>query len=317
MGSGLLRRQLCDMCTALVIGEGHEQADGRVICATCRRTGLTTTADAEAVREQVLAEFRQFGMVLKQPAPLKVVDAHEMAKQFGQKWLPTVHHDARPMGAYCASRQGEFLLVESGQPPALLVWTLAHESAHDWQAEHNAAFPILEEALQEGFAQWAADEVAGRLGHWKMARRQLKRTDVYGLAPRRFFRLESMAGTGEVLAFARTVGTGRMLRLGHCVARGDQLSIEEDLRLPYGSWRKSVDMSLDGELLARQGYVFAAALCCGMALWAHPFHPKLWWRWMRRHVQNLILLLTFQAGRVAPAVAGWIVLPVIVILLTY
>ena len=126
-----------------------------------------------------------------------------------------------------------------------------------------------------------------------------------------------MAGIDEVLAFARLVGAGRLLRLGHCVARGDKRAVEEDVRRPYGGWRKSVDISLDAELLARQGYVFASAVCCGMALRAFPIHPKLWWRWMRRHYRNLVLLLTFQAGRLGPALLGWTVLIGMAILLVY
>lgn len=317
MGFRLLHPQLCDMCAAVVWSDGHELPDGRVVCDNCHKTGVTTTAGVEGVRRRVLDVFGQFGMVLKRPAPLKVVDAKEMAKHSGLPWMPTVHHDARPMGAYGMIRNGEMLLVESGQPPALLTWTLAHESAHDWHAEHNPAFPVLEQELQEGFAQWAADEVAGRLGHRETARRQLKRPDVYGLAPRRFFRLEFMAGTDEVLAFARSIGAGRVLRLGHAVALGEQQAVQEELGRPYGGWRKAVDLSLDAELLARQGYVFASAVCCGMALRAFPVHPKLWWRWLRRHVQNVIRLLTFSAGRAVPMAVAWLAVLLIVGLVTY
>lgn len=124
------------------------------------------------MRQQVFAVFRQFGMMLTQPAPSKVVDASEMARHPGLPWRPTIHHDARPMGAYGVARDGEIVFVESGQRPAMRVWTLTHESAYHWHAEHNPHFALLEQEIREGFAPWAAYEMAGRLGHREIARRR-------------------------------------------------------------------------------------------------------------------------------------------------
>lgn len=306
---------LCDMCANIVLEDREVLSDGRIVCRTCHRTGLTTMAHVDAVRRKILDVFRGFGMVLSRPAPMKVVDAAEMGRHAGRAWVPSMNYDARPMGAYGLARDAEILLIESGQPPALLTWTLAHELAHDWHAEHNPAFPLLDEEIQEGFAQWAADEVARRLGYHQMAARQLHRPDVYGLAPRRFFRLESIGGIAEVLAFARQVGVGRAMRLGYYVARGEKQKIELDLRLPYGGWRRAVDLSLDGERLARQGYVFAATVCYEMALRSLPHHPRLWFQWVGRHLRNVVLLLSFRAGRARMAAVGWSILALLAVLI--
>jgi hypothetical protein len=291
------------MCANRIRADGIELSDGRVVCQRCHRTGLNTHEEVEELRLKVLLTMKAFGMDLKQPAPLKVVDAVEMATVSGHAWQPTHHHDARTMGVYGVSHYDEMLLVESGQPPEMLVWTLAHESAHDWHADSNPVFQALDEEIQEGFAQWAADEVARRLGYSEVAKRQLSREDVYGLAPKQFLRLEFIAGIEEVLAFAKTSGWGR----SDCPCLAD-------LQDRNGREQRARDLSFDADFFTQRGHVFASAMCLGLALRATPSHAELRGRWIRRHARNLRLLLTLRAGTIRAAATAWMVVLIPILL---
>ncbi len=313
-GRPVSQLQLCDMCAEVVFSGGMELPDGRVVCPTCHETGLYEEHEIEAVRQKVLETFSEFGMTLRKPAPLKVVDARQMSQETGLPWMPSVHHDARPLGGYGVAAQRELLLVESGQPPAILTWTLAHESAHDWHAENNAAFNLLEDEIREGFAQWAADEVAHRLGYAEVARRQLDRRDIYGLAPKPFFHLEAVGGIPEVLAFASRVGTARLMRMQHQFMRGGQQAILLELQKEYGGWPKARDLTADAEYLQRRGNVFAASLCLRMAAQAMPLNPLLRWKAWQRRLKNMVLLLSFARGRALPAIGLWLLIVPMVLL---
>lgn len=329
--------QLCDMCAEPVLGDGANfrdaklskqwidlycaqgqppekvyhngvgLADGRVVCLKCREDGRYTVEEIEDVRREVLDVMKTFGMVLTQPAPLRVVDAAEMAAHFDRVWQPTEQLDARPMGAYAFARDGEQMLVESGQPRRSLLWTLAHECAHDWHSDNNPAFPWLDLEIKEGFAQWAADEVASRLGVRAEAERQLTRRDVYGLAPLKYFHLEFVAGVAEVLAFATQIGTARASRLARLSKRGDRSALERGRSNRGSGWQTAVDFSADAERFARQGFFFASSLCCSLAVRAMPGHPHLWWHCLRRKLVNFLLLLTWTIGRPVASAICWVV----------
>jgi hypothetical protein len=302
------------MCGEAIRDSGVELSDGRAVCHTCHRDGRNTIAEVEAVRQEVLQTMAEFGMTFAHPAPVKVADADEMARIAGHAWRPSVHHDARAMGAYSVARDGEQIIVESGQPRGRLVWTLAHEAAHDWHADQNDAFALLDEHITEGFAQWAAEEVARRLGLARMVRQQLDRRDVYGLAPAAFFRIEFLAGIPELLAFARHVGAARLQRLDGEAARGNRIAVERELEGGYTRWQKARDFAADAERFARRGYVFASAFCCREAVRVWPTHPALIRHWLGRHARNFLSLLTFTVGRVRSSLAAWAVLLFLVLL---
>lgn len=272
--------QACDMCRRIVRLGGVELSDGRVFCLGCYRKGLFTLPEVEAVRNDVLGVMVGFGMGVKRPAQLVVVNAKQLAAAIGVAWKPTSGYDARVLGVYRVAGAHESLLVESGQPARFLVWTLAHECAHDWHDENNPAFWALSKPMKEGPAQWAADEVSERMQLAGVAGRELRRPDVYGTAAIPFVRLERQGGIDEVLAFARGVGRAYLARSGPHPQQGLG---------PGRTCPRASDLVADAEALAGAGHVFAAKTCYDFALAANPFALGARWRRFVLRLSNLFV----------------------------
>ena len=282
---------LCDCCGATIAGAPNVLDDGRELCHRCQATGVDSQGATEALRDEVLRALDRLGFALARPAPIRLVDAAEMARLTGQSWRPTTAKDARILGCYQRKRDAETIYIESGQPRDRLLFVLAHESGHDWQSDNNPAYALVPDDVREGFAQWLAFKLADglRLGHLVAAERA--RADVYGVTTRRFEALDAEAGIAELRWFAVAIGRARQSRLEKRLSHFGRETVERELRTPYSNWQAAIDLANDAQILEREGRPWAAEMAWRLAVEQWPWQRWTSRCWRRRRGLNFLSIL--------------------------
>jgi len=125
------------------------------------------------------------------PTQLRMVNAKEIARRTGEKFVATPGVDPRVLGFASKTREGYSLFIENGSPKLAATVTMAHELTHIWQyqnwnekqtVEHYGADKRL--PVYEGMSTWVQVQYLYFIKEFDYARRQEEytrsRTDEYG-----------------------------------------------------------------------------------------------------------------------------------------
>jgi hypothetical protein len=177
------------------------------LCAECRGAGITDSAAAQQIYDQIAAiAERDLGLRVYRRPVLVLASAQEMARL--ETWRKPAHTVVPPgamplIGLYVKEGARRTIYALSGLPRSALCNVIAHEYAHAWQAE-NA--PFLREAwLLEGFCEWVAYRTLHALGMNREAERLVATGDFYGEALAAVLEIEAAQGVAGVIRAARAV----------------------------------------------------------------------------------------------------------------
>lgn len=201
----------CDFCFMQIMGGEFELLkDGRERCSRCSRTALTTHEQFVDEYEQVRRNMElAFGISLRTPLVVKMVNAREIARKTEETFVPTGGVDPRVLGFVMRSKNGLELFIENGSPRLAAITTMAHELTHVWQFTHWNDKEIASRygkknrlAVQEGMAVWAQVQYLYFTRDFDYAQRQeaysLQRNDVYGDGFKVFRERYPLSVDGEV-----------------------------------------------------------------------------------------------------------------------
>lgn len=207
-------RSRCQVCDAPQTDASWQLSDGRIICANCHASGVHTTDQATALYEEIKRLVRdQLGFELNIPTGLALVDQTQMREVIIQQSMSDGNLQGagsefaereieKTLGIYARRgvRRGIYILV--GLPRRLFLQIAAHEYAHAWQGENC---PIIRDSLvHEGFAEWVAYHVVGRLGYPESQSRMLTREDLYGAGLKWALGVEAVQGVSGVIQACRS-----------------------------------------------------------------------------------------------------------------
>ena len=185
----------CDFCGMPLTGVSYERInDGRIRCCDCSSSAIETLEEARElfykVRELVGCLF---GIELKVPIGVKIVDAHVIARGWGSVFKPSTAFAPRVLG-YASKRGGSyFLFMENGSPRLAFLDTMVHELTHIWQFVNWDSKEIEKlygngsnrDIVYEGMAMWASVQYLYQIGETAYAELQESsietRQDVYGV----------------------------------------------------------------------------------------------------------------------------------------
>ena len=181
---------LCDFCGAVMEpGKFEILKDGRERCPKCSRTAVRTVRQA---RELFFASRQQmekvFGISIRTPIRVRMVNAKTMAKELGDEFVPTRGMDGRALGFARNVRNGrKEICLETGAPAKSLESTIVHELTHIWQYENWGDKVPNDEAhlyVYEGMAVWTEVQYMMSTGDSGRAKRyaynRLQSNDEYG-----------------------------------------------------------------------------------------------------------------------------------------
>lgn len=181
---------LCDFCGAVMEpGKFEILKDGRERCPECSRTAVRTVRQA---RELFFASRQQmekvFGISIRTPIRVRMVNAKTMAKELGDEFVPTRGMDGRALGFARNVRNGrKEICLETGAPAKSLESTIVHELTHIWQYENWGDKVPNDEAhlyVYEGMAVWTEVQYMMSTGDSGRAKRyaynRLQSNDEYG-----------------------------------------------------------------------------------------------------------------------------------------
>jgi len=190
----------CESC-GLPAGRNTTAVDGRVTCATCRATAVSSAEEAAPIFRAVEGVVRdQLGLALNVPTGLTLVTPKEMEAILSDMGEDP-HSGGNTLGIYTRRGRRRGIYALSGLPRLLLLQVAAHEWAHAWQME---SAPLLRDpVLREGFAEWVAYRVLHALGESDTAERALLRQDAYGQGLRHLLGIEEQVGPRGVIEWCR------------------------------------------------------------------------------------------------------------------
>ena len=181
---------LCDFCGAVMEpGKFEILKDGRERCPECSCTAVRTVRQA---RELFFASRQQmekvFGISIRTPIRVRMVNAKTMAKELGDEFVPTRGMDGRALGFARNVRNGrKEICLETGAPAKSLESTIVHELTHIWQYENWGDKVPNDEAhlyVYEGMAVWTEVQYMMSTGDSGRAKRyaynRLQSNDEYG-----------------------------------------------------------------------------------------------------------------------------------------
>lgn len=200
----------CDFCFAqLKGGEYDELQDGRQRCVRCSRSVIGTEKAFRDEFDRVKVNMESaFGISLKVPTIVKMVNAREIARYTGETFTPTESVNPRVVGFFERKGNTRTLYIENGAPRLAAVTTMAHEFTHVWQDTHWQDAQIEKKygrqnvlPVREGMAVWAQVQFLFFTREFSYARRQwgyaLARDDEYGLGFRAFLSRYPLSDDGQ------------------------------------------------------------------------------------------------------------------------
>jgi len=162
----------CDFCGVKLTGTWSVLKDGRERCAECEKTAITKVRDFRKIYKQIHKRMETiFGIKIRSKIEIRITTATEIAKEFGEKFVPTPHSDARVLGfAQRLSNGKTRLFLENGSPRIQTEKTLVHELTHVWQYENmDVLWNPRDPVAIEGMAVWTEAQYLVCIGEEKRA----------------------------------------------------------------------------------------------------------------------------------------------------
>ncbi|RAQ96852.1 protein DA1 [Thermogemmatispora tikiterensis] len=207
----LEERPRCDVCQAPLNEQGRllpgRHGESRR-CAACWAEAVHSPDEAAPLYQRIFLLLPQEpGLTLPALPRLHLCERallQELHQQRQSSLQPGEEGgvgDPHLLGIFLQQGREQDIYIEHYLPRDLFQAVVAHELAHAWQAWQGLeGLPLV---VGEGFAEWTAYHVLQALGEERMARRLLRRRDLYGQGLQRFLTLEQQQGRAAVLAAAR------------------------------------------------------------------------------------------------------------------
>lgn len=160
--------------------------------------------DKPSQADQVLREVtpvlaQQFGLTLRLPVELHLVEAKVMDKMFADS-----PYKGAQVGLYTGVKNGKHqIYVMKGWARDFCAGITAHELTHAWQQENVP--PQQSTVVKEGFAMWVEYKYYDFIGAYTNAQRVRETADpVYGVGFFAVFDVENRLGAGKVAQTMRS-----------------------------------------------------------------------------------------------------------------
>ncbi|UCC78809.1 MAG: protein DA1 [Candidatus Zixiibacteriota bacterium] len=185
----------CADCGAPSGPRGQKLDDGRYLCPDCRREAIFNPSLITPVKTDVLAYLSDgLNMGIKHRIEYSVRD-----KKFLEKKSKGLSEDIN--GLFYRKDDDFNVYVLYGLRKKDLIWVLAHEITHAWQAENCSDKLTTEE--REGFAQWVAYRTARNFGYHQYAENMRAGESIYSSGLNRMIELEKNGGINAVFAYIK------------------------------------------------------------------------------------------------------------------
>ncbi|MEW6281603.1 MAG: hypothetical protein AB1758_23535 [Candidatus Eremiobacterota bacterium] len=183
---------VCDLPT-----DKKQHRDGRYLCASCLKTGVSSQAQAEKLYKDIVRFVDGLlGANVKPLPPVRLCDVDE---------LQTRHMEggrAIQVAGFYQAYNPEQIYLMSYEMPIRCGATLAHEYTHAWQSRHSVQ---QDRALKEGFASWVEYHYLVSQHRTDLAESLRRCPDPdYGASLNKLLEIERSKGRAEVLKLGRT-----------------------------------------------------------------------------------------------------------------
>ncbi len=187
----------CDVCQ-LPCGEKRYR-DGRFLCASCKKTGITSQADALKLYAEVQTFIKGTlgGIAITPWPPVQCVDKDELQTKFSEGGR------SMNVGGFYRPYNPEMIYILSYEPRLEAGAVLAHEYTHAWQTRNC---PQQDRAVTEGFASWVEYKYLLSKGERAQAEQIKQKNDPdYGAALVKILEQEKKLGSpAKLIEWART-----------------------------------------------------------------------------------------------------------------
>jgi hypothetical protein len=189
------RYESCADCGAPSGPRGSGLDDGRCLCPDCRMEAIFDLSLITSIKLDVL-EYLSKG--------LKMSVEHKIAysiqdKPFLERKSEGLSKDIN--GLFYRSGHDFDIYVLYGLRKKDLIWVLAHEITHAWQAENCTDRLSIED--REGFAQWVAFRAALNSGYSQYAENMRSGESIYSSGLNRMIELEQHQGINAVFDYIK------------------------------------------------------------------------------------------------------------------
>ena len=182
--------------------------DGRTICNQCRRTGIDSVEEAEALGRQVATTMAELGFVISPASfPLRLVDQREMAREesHGDRTSGSTKMVVETLDGRVVERGVAEILMLHGLPAEYFAATYAHELGHAWlfQQRFLQLPPLVEEGICELFAHLWLQKRPGGWSDYLIYSKERSSDPVYGEGYRAAVRSLGQMTRAELLDYVK------------------------------------------------------------------------------------------------------------------
>jgi hypothetical protein len=186
----------CSNCGAPSGPRGTALDDGRRLCPDCMREAFFDPRLVTPIKNSVLSYMSGgLGMTLKHSIEYSLKD-----KSFLDERSKEMKGDLN--GLFYRKGDDYHIYVLYGLRKKDLIWVLAHEISHAWQAENTSGELSLLDL--EGFAQWVAYNSLRHFGYDEYAGTMLSGDTNYSRGLRKMLDIETAGGTRAVFDYIRS-----------------------------------------------------------------------------------------------------------------
>lgn len=185
----------CADCGAPSGPQGTELDDGRYLCAACRSLAIFSPALITPIKRDVIGYLSGvMNMDIEHSIDYTVQD-----QKFLEEKSEDHNHDIN--GLFYRRGLDFNIYVLYGLRRKDLVWVLAHEVTHAWQAENCPQDLVSED--REGFAQWVAYHATINFGYGQYAENMRKGTGMYSRGLNKMIEMEKKSGSKAVFDYIK------------------------------------------------------------------------------------------------------------------
>ncbi len=190
------RYPACADCGAPSGTSAMKLEDSRYLCPDCAGTALFDPAMVTPIKNTVLAYMaNNFGMVIRHEITYSL-----KGKDFLEAKTRETHKDIN--GLFYRLGDDYNIYVLYGLRKKDLVWVLAHEISHAWQAENTSG--KLEPEDLEGFAQWVAFSSLKYFSYDTFAETMTKGNTAYSKGLKKMLDIEKKSGPDAVFEYIKS-----------------------------------------------------------------------------------------------------------------
>lgn len=186
----------CANCGAPSGPRGTRLDDGRYLCQDCRAEAIFDPALITPVKLRVL-KFLEHGMTMEIEHNINYAVQDE---KFLEKKSKGMSKDINGMFYRKGNDYNVYVLY--GLRKKDLIWVLAHEITHAWQAE-NCSDRLTDEE-REGFAQWIAYKTALNFGYRQYSENMREGDSIYSTGLNRMIDIEKKGGFRAVFDYIKS-----------------------------------------------------------------------------------------------------------------